>query len=114
MQELGEHEGTVLSVCICLPLCAYDSMDSWLAFTWRAVGWHREGVLSNGDRGEPSSAIEGPIPPPFAGASCQYCRGRVDPSTLWSLNRTWPPVGELCPWCFGPTEVPTARVSNQP
>lgn len=34
--------------------------------------------------------------------------------TLWSLDRSWPPVSELYPSCFGLLEVTTMKASNQP
>ena len=37
VQELDDHEGFVLCICIRLPLCANDSTESWLTFVQCAL-----------------------------------------------------------------------------
>ena len=42
-----------------------------------------------------------PAPPPLILAKCNRCRGLVDPIMGWELLRNWPPLGIVCPMCFG-------------
>ena len=51
--------------------------------------------------GGPSPFMYTPAPPPLALAECNRCRRWVDPLTGWTLRRDWPPVGTVCPACFG-------------
>ena len=67
---------------------------------------------SAGAQQELSSAIEGPILPHFVGVSHQDYQVSLDPITLWLLNHSWAFVGDLCPFCFGLTEVATMRASD--
>ena len=52
------------------------------------------------DKG-PRPLMYAPAPPPLMSAKCDRCRRLVDAITGWALQRNWPPLGIVCPACFG-------------
>lgn len=100
-QERGNDEGAIASVCICLPPLKNVPTALWLELARCVVGRERDGVLSDGGRGESSMAVGCPVPSPFSDVSCGECHRSVGPVTRWALDRSWPPVGAVCALCGG-------------
>ena len=52
------------------------------------------------DKG-PLPLMYAPAPPPLMSAKCDRCRRLVDHIMGWALQRNCPPLGIVCPACFG-------------
>ena len=54
-----------------------------------------------------------PPPPPLVSTHCGQCRRLVDPITGWAFSRAWPPLGVVCPVCFGSSACDGAAGESQ-
>ena len=95
-------ENITISLVFCLPKRQNVALQSWFRAAMQVFGlshrmWKREPACGR----DSSPSVNTPPPPPLVLAHCGQCRRSVDPITGWALDRAWPPLGVVCPVCFG-------------
>ena len=100
---VDEAGNAILSVRVVIPTGAVVRLRDWRNRASRVCGYARTSGGSAPVRlGEPCPLECSPPPPPCRAAKCPECKRAVDFVSGWSLCRSWPPEGDVCPDCFGP------------